>query len=133
MSWSSLTDRSRPFSTPGAGTVIETPKHGGNQKSGEPFVRIRSRSLRNTFFGLLRSALVAKTSLRSNWGGHLKMKRQIPNINIVRSAWRRVKNDIKEAIIRDLKPVKEVRGGRRLGGESKPSTREGTRGTTGGH
>ena len=61
------------------------------------------------------------------------MKRQIPNINIVRSAWRRVKNDIKEAIIRDLKPVKEVKGGRRLGGESKPPTREGTRGTTGGH
>ena len=61
------------------------------------------------------------------------MKRQIPNINIVRSAWRRVKKDIKEAIIRDLKPVKEVKGGRRLGGESKPLTREGTRGTTGGH
>ena len=50
------------------------------------------------------------------------MKRQIPNINIVRSAWRRVKKDIKDAIIRDLKPVKDVRGGRRVAGESKPTT-----------
>jgi hypothetical protein len=39
------------------------------------------------------------------------MKTQIPNINMVRSAWRRVKEDIKDAIIRDLKPVKDVKGG----------------------
>jgi hypothetical protein len=38
------------------------------------------------------------------------MKTQIPNINMVRSAWRRVKKDIKDAIIRDLKPVKDVKG-----------------------
>jgi len=63
----------------------------------------------------------------------LKMKRQIPNINIVRSAWRRVKKDIKDAIIRDLRPVKDVKGGRRIAGESKPTTREGPSGTTGGH
>lgn len=61
------------------------------------------------------------------------MKRQIPNIDIVRSAWRRVKKDIKEAIIRDLKPVKDVKGGRRVSGESRPTRGEGTRGTTGGH
>ena len=39
------------------------------------------------------------------------MKTQIPNINMVRSAWRRVKKDIKDAIIRDLKPVKDVKAG----------------------
>ena len=39
------------------------------------------------------------------------MKTQISNINRVRSAWRRVKEDIKEAIICDLKPVKDVKGG----------------------
>jgi hypothetical protein len=39
------------------------------------------------------------------------MKTQIPNINMVRSAWRRVKKEIKDAIIRDLKPVKDVKGG----------------------
>jgi hypothetical protein len=39
------------------------------------------------------------------------MKTQIPNIDVVRSAWRRVKKDIKDAIIRDLKPVKDVKGG----------------------
>jgi hypothetical protein len=39
------------------------------------------------------------------------MKTQIPNISRVRSAWRRVKEDIKDAIIRDLKPVKDVKGG----------------------
>ena len=40
------------------------------------------------------------------------MRAQIPNIKVIRSAWRRVKNDIKDAIIRDLKPVKDVKGGR---------------------
>ena len=49
------------------------------------------------------------------------MKTQIPNINMVRSAWRRVKKDIKDAIIRDLKPVKDVKGGG-VTGESKPTT-----------
>ena len=61
------------------------------------------------------------------------MKRQIPNINIVRSAWRRIKKDIKDAIVRDLKPVRDVKGGRRVAGDSKSTTREGTRGTTGRH
>jgi hypothetical protein len=61
----------------------------------------------------------------------LTMKRQIPNLNMVRSAWRRVKKDIKEAIIRDLKPVKDAKGGRRVAGESKPTTNEANRGTKG--
>jgi hypothetical protein len=60
------------------------------------------------------------------------MKRQIPNLNMVRSAWRRVKKDIQEAIIRDLKPVKDVKGGRRVAGESKPTANEANRGTKGG-
>ena len=59
------------------------------------------------------------------------MKRQIPNIDVVRSAWRRVKKDIKDAIIRDLKPVKEVKGGGGVGGKSKSTT--GGTGTTGSH
>ena len=49
------------------------------------------------------------------------MKTQIPSINAVQSAWRRVKQDIKEAIIRDLKPVKDVKGGGSAKGESKPT------------
>ena len=60
------------------------------------------------------------------------MKTQIPNINRVRSAWRRVKEDIKDAIIRDLKPVKDVKGGG-VAGKSTPPTREGTTSTTRGH
>jgi hypothetical protein len=52
------------------------------------------------------------------------MKTQIPNINMVRSAWRRVKKDIKDAIIRDLKPAKDVKGGG-VTGESKPTTGRG--------
>lgn len=59
------------------------------------------------------------------------MKTQIPNINVVRSVWRRVKRDIKDAIIRDLRPAKDVKGGGGVKGESKPTT-EGT-GTTGSH
>jgi hypothetical protein len=60
------------------------------------------------------------------------MKTQIPNINMVRSAWRRVKKDIKDAIIRDLKPVKDVKGGGGGGvtDKSKPTT--GGTGTTSG-
>jgi hypothetical protein len=57
------------------------------------------------------------------------MKAQIPNINLVRSALRRVKNNIKEAIIRDLKPVKDVKGGGGVAGKSKPTT--GGTGSTG--
>jgi len=60
------------------------------------------------------------------------MNTQIPNINVVRSAWRRVKKNIKDAIIRDLKPVKDVKGGG-VTGESKPTTGEGTTRTTRGH
>ncbi len=54
------------------------------------------------------------------------MKTQIPNINMVRSAWRRVKKNIKDAIIRDLKPAKDVKGGGGVTGESKPTTGEGS-------
>ena len=61
------------------------------------------------------------------------MKTQTPNINRVRSAWRRVKEDIKDAIIRDLKPVKDVKGGG-VTSESKPTAGGGgSTGTTGGH
>jgi hypothetical protein len=60
----------------------------------------------------------------------LNMKTQIPNINVVRSAWRRVKKNIKDAIIRDLKPVKDVKGGG-VTGKSKPTTGEGATRTTG--
>ena len=59
------------------------------------------------------------------------MKTQIQNISAVRSVWRRLKKDIKEAIIRDLKPVKDVKGGGGVKGESKPTT--GGTGTTRGH
>src|SRR5260370_38338429 len=64
-------------------------------------------------------------------GGGLSMKKQIPNIDVVRSAWRRVKKDIKDAIIRDLKPVKEVKGGGGVEGKSKSTT--GGTGTKGSH
>jgi len=83
---------------------------------------------------LLSQGFIAKTLLRNNWEGRLIMKPQIPNINVVRSAWRRVKKDIKDAIIRDLKPVKDVKGGGGVTGESKPTTGgTGTTGTTRGH
>jgi hypothetical protein len=61
------------------------------------------------------------------------MKTQIPNINMVRSAWRRVKKDIKDAIIRDLKPVKDVKGGAGVRSASRPTPGAGTTGTTGGY
>ena len=59
------------------------------------------------------------------------MNRQIPNLDMVRCAWRRVKKDIREAIIRDLKPVKDVKGGRRVAARPNPTTNEPDRGTKG--
>jgi len=48
------------------------------------------------------------------------MNTKIPNIEVIRSLWRRrVKKDIE---VRDLKPVKDVKGGGGLTGESKPIT-----------
>jgi hypothetical protein len=54
-----------------------------------------------------------------------------PNVNVVQSVWRRLKKNIKEAIIRDLKPVKDVKGGGGVKDESKPTT--GGAGTRRGH
>jgi hypothetical protein len=47
------------------------------------------------------------------------MNTKIPNIKVIRSLWRRVKKGIK---VRDLKPIKDVKGGGGLTGESKPIT-----------
>jgi hypothetical protein len=47
------------------------------------------------------------------------MNTKIPNIEVIRSLWRRVKKGVK---VRDLKPVKDVKGGSGLTGESKPIT-----------
>lgn len=61
------------------------------------------------------------------------MEPQNPNINVVRSVWRRIKKGkIRDLEIRDLEPVKDVKGGR--GGatdKSKPIT--GGTDTTGRH
>jgi len=62
------------------------------------------------------------------------VKTSIPNVNVVRSLWRRVKKDVREAIARDLQPVKEVKGGGGVAGESKPTTgSSGDTGTTPSH
>jgi len=71
------------------------------------------------------------------------MNTKIPNIEVIRSLCRRVKKDIevirsawrrrvkKDIKVRDLKPVKDVKGGGGLTGESKPITGgTGTRDTT---
>ena len=56
------------------------------------------------------------------------MDREIPNIEVIRSVWRRVKKPIK---VGDLQPVKDVKGGGGVTGESKPIT--GGTGPTGSH
>jgi hypothetical protein len=50
------------------------------------------------------------------------MNTQDPNVNVVQSAWRRLKKNIKEAIIRDLQPAKDVKGGGSVKRESKPTS-----------
>jgi hypothetical protein len=47
------------------------------------------------------------------------MDKEIPNIEVIRSVWRRVKKPIK---VRDLQPAKDVKGGGGVTGESKPPT-----------
>ena len=59
----------------------------------------------------------------------LRMKKQIPNINVVRSVWRRVNKGRIE--VRDLKPLTDVKGGGGVKSESKSTT--GDTGTTGSH
>jgi hypothetical protein len=57
------------------------------------------------------------------------MKKQIPDINLVRSAWRRVKENIRDLIARDLQPKKDVKagggvkGGSKIGGTGTTRTR----------
>jgi hypothetical protein len=46
------------------------------------------------------------------------MKEQTPNINVVHSVWRR----LKKAKIRDLQPIKDLKGGGGVTGTSKPTT-----------
>jgi hypothetical protein len=55
------------------------------------------------------------------------MEEQTPNINVIHSVWRRLKKDIK---IRDLQPVKDVKGGG--GGVTDKSKPPGGPGTTSG-
>jgi len=50
------------------------------------------------------------------------MNKQNQKINLVRSVWHRLKRDIKEAIIRDLQPVRDVKGGSGVKADSKPTT-----------
>ena len=59
------------------------------------------------------------------------MKTQLPDIDVVRSSWRRVKKDLKDAIIHDLKQAKDVKGGGGVEGKSKST--KGDTGTTGSH
>jgi len=58
------------------------------------------------------------------------MEGQTPNINVVHSVWRR----LKKAKIRDLQPLKDVKGGGGVTGKFEP-TRRGTdaTGITGKH
>jgi hypothetical protein len=121
----------RVFHIPGNG--IETHDPRPNQKNCERFRSDQVTNATELLFGLRPPGVVARTLLRNNGGGHFKLKTQIPNINMVRSAWRRIKKDIKDAIIRDLKPIKDVKGGGRVAGESKTTRGEGTRRATGDH
>jgi hypothetical protein len=58
----------------------------------------------------------------TKWGNFLSANPEDPNVNVLRSVWRRLKNDIKAAIIRDLQPRKDVKGGGDVKSESKPTT-----------
>jgi len=48
------------------------------------------------------------------------MEAQAQNINVIRSVWRRVKKG--HIKVRDLQPIKDVKGGGGVTGKSKPIT-----------
>ena len=50
---------------------------------------------------------------------------EMPNIEVIRSVWRRIRKPIR---VPDLKPIKDVKGGGGVAGKSKPIT--GGTGTT---
>jgi hypothetical protein len=55
------------------------------------------------------------------------MEEQTPNIHVVQSVWRR----LKKAKIRDLQPIKDVKGGSGNTGTSKSTGRTRTSGNSG--
>jgi hypothetical protein len=59
------------------------------------------------------------------------MNQEMPNIEVIRSVWGRIKKPIR---LPDLKPVKDVKGGDGVAGKSKPTTGgTGTTSSTGSH
>jgi len=86
-----------------------------------PF-RIPEIYVRKTVFQLALTKPRRKKCQEIDWESRLSKNPQESDVNVFRSVWRRLKNEIKEAIIRDLQPVKDVKGGRGVGGESKPAT-----------
>ena len=75
------------------------------------------------FFGLLSRGLVGRRLPRNKPEGEgwLNKNTEETNVNVIRSVWRKLKRDLKEAIIRDLQPVKDVKGGGGVNRESKPT------------
>jgi len=62
------------------------------------------------------------------------MESQTPNINVIRSVWRRIKKGkIRDLEIRDLKPIKDVKAGGVTRESKPPPGGARTTGTTGGH
>ena len=90
---------------------------------------VRSARATAQFFSLLSPGLVGKRLPPNKLGeGWLNKNTQETNVSVVQSVWRRLKRNIKEAIIRDLQPRKDVKGGGGIKNESKPTT--GSAGTT---
>ena len=84
----------------------------------ERFSLLFGRERRDDF---LKARIAAE--LRISSGASFNIKRQIPNVDVVRSAWRRFKKNVKDAIIRDLELLRDVKGG---GGVKGKSTAGGT-------
>jgi hypothetical protein len=105
---------------------------------GDPdFINVRPSALPGWDFRPISSrAAISDIRIRNEFACqvHFGMNTKIPNIEVIRSLWRRVKKDIevirsawrlrvKKGIkVRDLKPIKDVKGGGGVTGESKPIT-----------
>jgi hypothetical protein len=107
-----------------AGNVIERHEHAGNFKEWQRDqnvcdYRVSRPSESECVDTAIFSLLSPRTLLRINWAWRRGMEKQAPNINVIRSVWRRAKRPIK---VSDLQPVKDVKGGGGVTGKSKPIT-----------
>jgi hypothetical protein len=92
----------------------------------ELYIRLRTKAKLRQLFGPEHERVLNRHGdQRKNWRWNLSFRKQIPSMEVVRSTWSRVKKNVKDAIIRDLEPLKDAKGGGGFKGKSKSTKGDG--------